>query len=271
MAREAKRRKRSGRDWLADGLILLALGLFGVPGLWNQPVLAQEQAGRAAEAAETEEEPEPGNALTLSRALLEKLDQAQKQNSQVVGWLWVPGAEVDLPVLQSPGDNEYYLRRNLAGEYDSRGSLFLDERCDGAGGTVDRLIYGHEMGDGSMFGQLKNYRDPACFERWPTLAYATGEGVELCRVLAVFEARVLNQGEEGFRYYYFFDAPTREEWEEWYWNIRELALYDTGVTGTWEDRYFTLSTCDSSRPGGRFALVAKREEYIPAPAPGKDG
>ena len=41
----------------------------------------------------------------------------------------------------------------------------MDERCDALGQTVNRLIYGHEMKDGSMFGQLKNYRDPACFER----------------------------------------------------------------------------------------------------------
>ncbi len=115
-----------------------------------------------------------------------------------------------------------------------------------------------------MFGQLKNYRDPACFERWPLLAYATGAGVEVFRVMAVIEARVLNQGEEGFRYYYFFDAATSGEWEEWYRNIRQMALYDTGVTGHWGDRYLTLSTCDSSRPGGRLALVARREEWIPA-------
>ena len=274
MQGRGKEGKGRWRNRLANGLILLALGLYWVPGIWGDAAPAradgpstQSQASAQSPAAEPSlTNPEPARAGGTGEAwdLLEKLEETRQENPDTVGWLWVPGAGVDQPVMQTPGDNEYYLRRGLSGEYDSRGCLFLDERCDALGQTVNRLVYGHEMKDGSMFGQLKNYRDPACFERWPLLAYATGAGVEVFRVMAVIEARVLNQGEEGFRYYYFFDAATSGEWEEWYKNIRQMALYDTGVTGHWGDRYLTLSTCDSSRPGGRLALVARREEWIPA-------
>ena len=41
------------------------------------------------------------------------------------------------------------------------GTLFLDERCSVSADapTANWLIYGHNMHDGSMFGQLVRYRD----------------------------------------------------------------------------------------------------------------
>ncbi len=128
---------------------------------------AQPRARQPSPHSQIRNWPGPG-APREARDLLEKLEETRQENPDTVGWLWVPGAGVDQPVMQTPGDNEYYLRRGPErGIRQSGGCLFLDERCDALGQTVNRLVYGHEMKDGSMFGQLKNYRDPACFERWP--------------------------------------------------------------------------------------------------------
>ena len=41
-------------------------------------------------------------------------------------------------------------------------------------------------------------------------------------------------------------------------SVRELALYDTGVTAEYGDRLITLSTCEYSAQNGRLVVVAKK-------------
>ena len=63
-----------------------------------------------------------GEILPRYRALYEK-------NPDLIGWLRIDGTDIDLPVVQTPGDNEYYLRRGFDRFYAVGGTLFLDERC----------------------------------------------------------------------------------------------------------------------------------------------
>ena len=140
MRGKGKKRKGRWRNRLANGLILLALSLYWVPGIWGDAAPAQGQADGPATQSR---EPARAEGIGEARDLMEKLEETRQENPDTVGWLWVPGAGVDLPVMQTPRDNEYYLRRGLSGEYDSRGCLFLDERCDALGQTVNRLVYGH--------------------------------------------------------------------------------------------------------------------------------
>ena len=41
-------------------------------------------------------------------------------------------------------------------------------------------------------------------------------------------------------------------------NVKERALYDTGVDARYGDILMTLCTCDKSISNGRFFVVAKR-------------
>ena len=47
-----------------------------------------------------------GEILPRYRALYEK-------TPDLIGWLRIDGTDIDLPVVQTPGDNEYYLRRGF--------------------------------------------------------------------------------------------------------------------------------------------------------------
>ena len=55
------------------------------------------------------------------------------------------------------------------------GTLFLDERCSVSADapTANWLIYGHNMHDGSMFGQLVRYRDEDFYKAHPTFTFDT--------------------------------------------------------------------------------------------------
>lgn len=55
-----------------------------------------------------------------------------EQNPDLIGWLTIDGTDIDLPVVQTPGNNEYYLRRGFDRLYATGGTLFMDEhhrRC----------------------------------------------------------------------------------------------------------------------------------------------
>ena len=61
--------------------------------------------------------------------ILPQYRELYEKNSDLIGWLRIDGTDIDLPVVQTPGDNEYYLRRGFDRFYAVGGTLFLDERC----------------------------------------------------------------------------------------------------------------------------------------------
>lgn len=192
------------------------------------------------------------------RKILPQYQQLYLENGDFVGWLTIEAAGVDYPVMQTPGDNEYYLRRGFDGLYALSGSLFLDEHCRlDSPATANWLIYGHNMSDGSMFGQLDRFADEDFYRQHPTFTFDTLYEEMQWQIIAVLRTEV---GADDLPYYTFFDAENEQDWQARYQAVMDLALYDTGVTADYGDQLLTLSTCGttSSTTDKRFAVVAKR-------------
>ena len=140
-----------------------------------------------------------------------------------------------------------------------RGTLFLDERCsvEPDAPTDNWLIYGHNMRDGSMFGQLVRYRDEAFCQAHPTFTFDTLYETATWQVAAVLDTAL---GADELPYYTFFDADNKLDWQRRVAAITEKSLYDTGVTPEYGTQLLTLSTCGDTRIGtdARFALLAVR-------------
>ena len=180
------------------------------------------------------------------------------ENPDLIGWLRIDGTDIDLPVVQTPGDNEYYLRRGFDRFYAVGGTLFLDDRCAVSGNvTANWLVYGHNMRDGSMFGQLVRYRDEAFYQAHPTFTFDTLYETGTWQVVAALDTTL---GADALPYYTFFDADTKLDWQHRVDAILAKALYTTGVTPEYGCQLLTLSTCGDTRPGtdARFALLAMR-------------
>ena len=60
---------------------------------------------------------------------------------------------IDYPVVQGE-DNDYYLYRTFLGEEHIAGCIFMDYRNQPDFSSPRTILYGHNMKDGSMFGQL---------------------------------------------------------------------------------------------------------------------
>lgn len=82
----------------------------------------------------------------------------QGENRDIYAYIKLPGTHIDYPVLSSsPDDPDYYLRKDLKGEYSVAGCLYTQSSYN-SNDFSDRvtIIYGHNMPDGSMFGDLQN-------------------------------------------------------------------------------------------------------------------
>ena len=187
--------------------------------------------------------------------ILPQYQDLYAQNSDLVGWLRVDSIGISYPVLQTPGDNEYYLRRGFDKLYSLSGSLFLDEQCRlESPTTANWLIYGHNMIDGSMFGRLSQFEDQTFCVEHPTFSFDTLYEEMEWQIIAVLKTEV---GADEMPYYTFFDAANAEDWHKRYDAMMERALFDTGVSAEYGDQLLTLSTCGSLSTD-RLAIVAKR-------------
>lgn len=185
----------------------------------------------------------------------------------MVAWLQIPGTIVDYPVAWTPEDEEYYLRRDYKGNKDTAGTLILDTDSCLNPITTNLIIHGHNMSSGTMFACLFDYEDPDFYREHPQILLYTDECRRNYEIIAVFRSQVYKKKDTVFKFYKFFQADTPEEFDDFYTNIKELSLYDTGVTAEFGDRFITLSTCSYHTETGRFVVVAKEvesdEQYLP--------
>lgn len=188
-------------------------------------------------------------------------------NEDIAAWLMIPDTTIDYPVMWTPRDENYYLYRDVDGNDDKNGSLILDTDSCLNPLTTNLIIHGHNMRSGAMFGNLTDYESQDYCENHKRIILYTEECQRNYEVIAVFRSQVYKKKDTVFKYYKFFQADTQEEFDDFYQNIKELSLYDTGVTAEFGDRFITLSTCVYHVEQGRFVVVAKEVEsgdsYLP--------
>lgn len=190
-------------------------------------------------------------------AILNKYRNLYSENEDVAGWLSVEGTRIDYPVMQCE-DDEFYLHHDFYGEESKYGCLYVRERADLDAGT-NFVIYGHNMKDGSMFGDLDLYEQESFYLEHPLISFDTLYEERTYEIVAAFPSQVYDEDAEKFKYYQFYEAETEEEFNEFYENIKALSLYDTGVTAAYGDTFLTLSTCAYHVDDGRFVVVGRKK------------
>lgn len=180
-------------------------------------------------------------------------------NKDLVGWINIPGTNIDYPVMQTPNRKDYYLYRNFDKEWSSWGSIYVREECDVFGPSDNVVIYGHRMKDKTMFYHLENnYKKKAYWQEHQTFSFDTLYERHTYQIIAAFNVDV--NANEFFAYHLFNDAANEEEFNEFMKTVHSLQLYDTGLTAQYGDKLLTLSTCRNNTyyNNQRFVVVAKR-------------
>lgn len=210
------------------------------PGTATDPVEGETLPGQETEAAEP--------------VMLPEFAALYAMNPDIVGWIKIEGTKVNYPVMQTPDQADYYLKRNFDKNYSAWGCIYVREQCDVNEPSDNVTIYGHHMNDGSMFAALDRYMQQSNWEKNSYIAFDTLYEHRTYQIFAVFKTTATVG--KGFSYHLLVDAETEDEFNEFIATCKELALYDTGITPVYGDKIICLSTCEYSQTNGRLVVAA---------------
>ena len=193
-------------------------------------------------------------------SILPEFEDLYAQNSDFIGWLEVVDTDINYPVMYTPSEPDYYLRRDFKKADDSNGTLYVDYRCDLINSTTNTIIYGHNMQSGKMFGGLKRFLDDAYYQKHKTIIFSTLYEKRVYEIVAVGLSKVGFNDDDQYKYYDFIDAVDEGELNDFINNISSLKVSAEDVDINTTDKLLTLSTCNSYTEDGRLFIVAKRVE-----------
>lgn len=172
------------------------------------------------------------------------------QNPEIVGWIQIPGTQVNYPVAQH-ADNDYYLNHSFLGRDDDFGSIFLD--CRSSSALADRVtvIYGHHLKNGAMFARVADYSQQAEFDTLGQVYYVSADGalhtlMPLCTmVVSGYDTDVLQ--------FDFSDDANFQAYVESL--ISRSSAQVQGATSAGVSHIYILSTCSYATDNERTMLV----------------
>ncbi len=201
---------------------------------------------------EQEQEPEPEPAdVPIDFEYLKGI------NEDIYGWIDLTGTGQSYPVLSNASNPDYYIHKDINGQYSANGSLYSQSTFNEIE-FVDpcTVIYGHNMNNGAMFGKLqrtassRNLDDAENENNYFTLYTPTK--IEKYRIYA---SGVYSN--DNILYYY--DFSNEDSFNAFF---EEFENYPTGAhyissdfKPQFGDELVILSTCYSANHTYRFITV----------------
>lgn len=173
------------------------------------------------------------------------LIKAYSANNDVVGWLYIPGTNINTPVVQTK-DNNRYLRNNFYGSNTNYGTAYADYRCKKNTLSTNTVIYGHNMPSGTHFYDVHRYEDIEWYKKHPTITYTTLFGTYNFLICSVFYTTASSKYDGGYIFNYIFPNMGPKSMGGYLQQLTQRSIYNTGIDMKASDRYITLSTCTHS-------------------------
>lgn len=195
----------------------------------------------------------------ISWEIMPRFTELYELNGEFVGWLKIYDTKIDYPVMQSSADDPFfYLHSNFNRSDDNNGTPFLDAQCSIRPNSGNCIIYGHNMRSGLMFHDLTKYIEKDFWDSHKYVLFDTLYSEGTYQIFAAFVFDVSKMTEDSFRFFRPVDFSDEAEFEAFIAEIKNRALYDTGITPAFGDELLTLSTCEYTTADGRFVVMAKR-------------
>lgn len=188
-------------------------------------------------------------------------------SDKVVGFIELEGCDIYQPVVQDPEDttNTYYLTHTYYDEQNKGGAIFMDYRCTVSEDYVspNLVLYGHNQEDGTMFGNLKNYKqDLEFYAANPTVTLRTEYESGTYLIYAYFVTNALEKQDsngEVFHYHDYIEALNDEATFDWYMGeVQSRNQIISPVKAEFGDKLLVLSTCSNEFTNSRFVVFARK-------------
>ena len=169
----------------------------------------------------------------------------------------MPDTQIDYPVMCTPTDEEYYLRRDFQKNYSYYGTPFFETECAEDGGV--KIIYGHHINGKKMFGELLYYENKQFMLSHSDVHLYDEQGDKKYTVFAAFYTTgddkhdIYKKGINGLYNKDDFDA---------YINLIKSisSCVNPDVNVEIGDEILLLSTCEYSQHVGRFVVAAVKHK-----------
>ena len=166
MAKKTGKKNRAG-DILLTVILVAAIGVFiyaayNLYHIYTEYTNGTDEYNHIAQMAVTEREPDKdGVDMVEGESLKAPMDidfaSLKSVNEDVIGWIYVEALpDINYPIVQGE-DNDTYLHMTYEGNYNFAGTIFMDYENKDDFSDCNTLVYGHNMKNGSMFAQLKNF------------------------------------------------------------------------------------------------------------------
>lgn len=183
-----------------------------------------------------------------------------EENPDFKGWLTIAGTKVDNPIYQTT-NNEFYLNHNQLKKKSVYGALYFDYRNKITEKESDKnlVIYGHEMKNGTMFGELKKYKSIDFYKQYPTIEFATLYEKQTYKIYSVFILNATKDDDNGYIYnVYRNNFNTEADFDYWVKEAYDRSVINTGVDVDSEDEIVTLITCSNDFSNARLVVMARK-------------
>ncbi|MCD8356512.1 MAG: class B sortase [Clostridia bacterium] len=232
-------------------LLGIAAALYHLIPDWMSHWKSAEAYRQLAEDTVTVEDSDPQEKDWWSKAVHVAFEDLKQQNPDVVAWIRFDDPEavnINYPVLYS-GDNSHYLKKDINGEYSDAGCIFLEKLNKPDFSDYYAILYGHNMRDGTMFGDLKRYKEAGFYDEHQFFTLYTEDAAYRYQIFSFEDA--VNGGPV-----YQIGFQPGGEYQKFLSELLAASIVDTNVKLNQQDHVLTLSTCNGTGNRERFAVHA---------------
>ena len=180
-------------------------------------------------------------------------DDLHRQNPDIYAWIYVPGTNIDYPILQHPEEKSYYLNHNIDGSEGYPGCIYTQNVNTKDWTDPNTVIYGHNMNNGSMFHDLHKFEDAVFFDETQYLYIYTPERNLAYEIFASYPFTNIDL-------IMCFDYSTPEALLVYFdgiWTNRSMTShFRDSVVLYGDSRIITMSTCIGGQPDMRYLVQA---------------
>ena len=183
------------------------------------------------------------------------LKDLKKLNPDVKAWIQVPKTNIDYPVVQGQDDMEY-INKNVYGEFELSGAIFLS--CLNKDDFSDpyNLVYGHNMKNGGMFADVADFTNKEYFETHQKGKLYLTDATRKIRFFACMKVTAADAK------IYHPDGYRKENLKDLLDYIQANAVQYRDVNVADENSLIDLSTCSEAETNGRVVLIGKLEREV---------